>query len=197
MNCSTCNLVLEEAQPKTTLLCGHIIHTQCFITDILRSDIERISCGECTIRVVTPEIYAIVYPNVPDSCKNLEETSEDFRNDVKILSTKNTDYNKSVSKFKRKIAPIVSEYKTHVSPQISILKSYIKNKMKIIKETQEYADVMKKQTALNRHHKKTYTKYNLAPYEFRNYIRRSHRIDLKGWYQSVSNKLARKFRIRI
>jgi len=197
MNCSCCNLVLEELQPKTTLMCGHTVHTRCCIILIMRNDIERISCMGCNIKIVSLDIYEEVYPKVPDKCKELNESSDEFRNDVQSLAIKNREYTKSVSKFKRKIAPIVSEFKTHVKPQISILKSYIKNKLKIIKETEEYKNAIKKQTSLNRCHKKTYIKYNLSPCEFRNYIRRNHNINLAGWYQSVSNKLARKFRIKI
>jgi hypothetical protein len=189
--------VLEEAQPKSSFMCGHIVHTKCFIIEILRSDIERLSCGECNERIVTPDIYTIVYPVIPDSCKVLEETSEEFRNDIQSLAIKNNIYTKSVSKFKRRIAPIVSEFKTHTKPQISILKNYIKNKLKIIKETEEYNDVINKQSSLNRYHKKTSIKYNLSPYEFRNYIRRNQGITLFSWHQSISNKLARKFRIRL
>lgn len=197
MNCSCCNLEIEALHPKATLMCGHTIHTRCCIILVMRNDIERISCIDCNSRVVTPDIYDIVYPSIPDKCAELNETSEEFRNDIQSLATKTMEYTKSVSKFKRKIAPIISEFKTHVKPQISILKNYIKNKLKTIKETEEYNDALKKQSALNRHQKKTYIKYNLAPCEFRNYIRRNHRINLLNWYQSITNRLGRKFRIRI
>ena len=72
MNCSFCNLVLEEEQPKATLMCGHIIHTSCFIINVMRSNIERISCVECEERIVTPALYAIAYPQAQESCIKLE-----------------------------------------------------------------------------------------------------------------------------
>jgi hypothetical protein len=197
MNCLCCNLEIEDLQPKTTLMCGHTIHTRCCIILVMRNDIERITCIDCNTPVVTPDIYDVVYPPIPDKCAELTVTSEEFRKDIKTLTTKSREFTKSVSKFKRKIAPIIREFKTHVKPQISILKNYIKNKLKTIKETEEYNEALKKQSALNRHQKKTYIKYNLGPSEFRNHIRRIYRINLLNWYQSISNRLVRKFRIRI
>ena len=195
MSCGLCSLVLEETQPKTTLMCGHIVHTRCFIIGVMYNDIEHLLCRECEERVVTPEINATVYPETPDSCKILEETSEEFRSCIKNIITKNKEYNKSVSKFKRIITPIISEFKAHVRPQISILKNYIKSKLSTIKETQEYKTAVKKCSEFSRCHKKISTKYNLGSYEFRNYLRSKH--DYFSLYNSVLSQLERKFRIRI
>ena len=198
MNCIYCNLVMEEAQAKATLLCGHTVHTKCFIIEAFRTDVERMACMECQLNIVTPEIYGIVYPVTTDSCKTLHESSEDFRNDIKLLITKHKEYTKNVSKFKRKLAPILSDFKTYIKPQIYILKMYINAKLKLIKETEEFIDAKKKESLLSRFFKKMYIKYNLSPYEFRNFVRTNNKIILLNTrYQSLNHRLLRKFRIRI
>ena len=197
MNCIYCNLVLEETQMKASLMCGHTVHTKCFIIEAFRTDIERMACMECQLNIVTPEIYGIVYPVTTDSCKALHETSEDFRNDVKRLVTKHKEYTKGASKFRRKMAPILSDFKTYIKPQIFILKMYINSKVKLIKETEEFIDAKKKESLLTRFVKKMQTKYNLSPYEFRNFIRRNNNINIVCRYRSLTPQILRKFRIRI
>ena len=197
MNCYCCNLVLEDSQPKTTQLCGHVIHTSCFIIEIMRNDIERLRCGECEQAVVTPTIYEIVYPPVQDSCKSLEETSEEFRNKIQIVIDKNKEYSKIESKFKRKIAPIVAEYKSHVKPQIAILKSYIKSKVNLIKKFEEYSYITKKYNALVRAYRGIYVEYNISEYELRTYLRREKNIVVRYRYSNCAHGVKNKFRIRI
>lgn len=196
MNCSCCNLVLKEEQPKATLMCGHLIHTSCFIINIMRSDIERISCLECEERIVTPTLYAIVYPPSQDPCIKLHETSEEFRNTTDKLILNYKIFTKSESKFKKKLAPIINEFKLNVKPQITILKNYIKSKKKCIKELEEYSDSLKKKNTFNRLFNKILAKYNISSYEFRKYLRRYKHTIIQIRYSLIS-KIDRKFRIRI
>jgi len=197
MSCGLCKLVLEETQHKATLMCGHSVHTRCFIIEVIQNDIYGQFCDECTENVITPEIHEIIRKTRIDSkpYKKLEESSEDFNNDIKIITTKNKEYTKSASKFKSKLTPIISEFNSYVRPQINILKNYIKNKLSTIKQTQEYKDAVKKHTDCRRTYNKISTKYNLSPYEFRDYL--INKGKYVSVYISVSRELERKFRIRI
>jgi archaellum component FlaC len=197
MSCGLCKLVLEESQHKATLMCGHSLHTHCFIIGLIQTDIHDKVCEECTENVITPEIHAAIIESRDTSkiYKVLEETSEDFNNDIKIITTKNKEYTKSVNKFKSKLTPIISEFKAHVRPQINLLKNYIKNKISTIKQTQEYKDAVKKHTDHERSYNKITTKYNLGPYEFRDYL--INKGKYVSVYTSVSRRLERQFRIRI
>ena len=196
MNCSFCNLVLEEEQTKATLMCGHIIHTSCFIINIMRSNIERIRCVECEERIVTPTIYEIVYPPGQESCIKLEETSEDFRTMTDKLIKNYKIYTKSESKFKRKMSPIIKEYKLTVKPQITILKNYIKSKKNIITKFEEYKDTVKKNSSFSRLYNKILTKYNVSRYELRSYIRQHKHTNIH-FRCTLSSMINRRFRIRI
>jgi len=163
----------------------------------MRNDIERLRCGECEEAVVTPTIYNIVYPPVLDSCKALEETSEEFRNKIQTVIDKNKEYSKIESKFKRKIAPIVAEYKSHVKPQIAILKSYIKSKINIINKFEEYRDASKKHNALVRAYRAIYLQFNISEYELRTYLRRQKNINVRYRYSNTARGVKNKFRIVI
>ena len=197
MSCGLCKLVLEESQHKATLMCGHSVHTRCFIIAQIHTDIYDQVCEECTENVITPEIHATIRKSRINSkpYKELEKNSEDFNNDIKIIITKNKEYIKSVNKFKSKLTPIISEFKAHVTSQINILKNYIKNKLSTIKQIDEYKDAVKKQTDCKRSYNKISTKYNLNPYEFRDYLINKNKYF--SVYDSVSYELERKFRIRI
>jgi len=190
MTCNLCSLVFEETQPRATLMCGHIVHTQCLIIEVLKGNR---TCNECFENIITSAIYDIIHPDTSKSYKVLEETSEDFCSDIKILVKNNKDYKKSASKFKKVLSPIVSMYKSQIKSQINLLKNYIKDKLKSIKETEIYKNTVRLQKRFNRLRLGMLMKHNLNYHDFIRYLTKNKiKSDCP-----INYMLERKFRIRI
>ena len=202
MNCGICNLIIEDIQPKTTLMCGHTFHTRCFIIIIMTNDIERIKCTHCDDKVVTQDIYQEVYPIRENVCTVLEESSEEFRNIVTTTIHKYKECLKSEKKYRIKINPVFTEYKKNVKPQLEILKNYIKAKKKEIKSLEEYKDLLKKRREFVTSINKIINTYNVSLIDFKDFIREYKKIIfsrkiIRNIYCSLPYTLDRKFSIRI
>jgi hypothetical protein len=203
MNCGRCNLIIEDVQPKTTLMCGHILHTRCFIINVIQREIEYIQCNTCSEKVVTEDINKELYPiRDRNILAKLQESSEEFRNIISTTIIKYKECIKAEKKFKIKSKPIINEYKLNVRPQIQILKNYIKSKKKDIKSLEEYKELTKKRISLICIIKKILDKYNVSSTDFKLYMRQYnniniHRSSIVNLYYNLSIQLNRKFRVRL
>jgi len=199
MNCNSCNNVLEEAQPKITLLCEHVYHTRCFLVNSARDNIGEFSCNVCDAQIITPEIYEEANPPTTTvECDNLAESSEEFRTGINNIVAKYKGLMKTQKQMNAKIKTIVQEYKTYVKPQILMLKNYIKSRKKLIKELDEYKATRKELTSFKSSVTRFCGTHNINEYDLRRYLRRTKYILMnRSRFYRLEYMLHRNFRIHI
>ena len=190
--------MLEE-QPKCTLMCGHTIHTRCLLLHSMRHYLEDLSCRVCDTVVVSREIHREANPEPTSiTCKNLEETSEEFCNGIKTLLQKNKEAKQHKSAIAKKIRAVEVEYKLFVKPQINILKNYKKDMVRKLKESEDYKIASSKMTAYSRYLTTFMTSFNLNRSDLRRYLEGKYKIVYPSrWSYSLAYVVDRKFRIRI
>ena len=199
MECSYCELQMLEEQPKCTLMCGHTIHTRCLLLHSMRHYLEDLSCRECDTIVVSREIHREANPQpTHGTCKNLEETSEEFRNGLKTLIEKHKEAKKYKSAISKKIRAVEVEYKLFIKPQVSILKNYRKDMMRKLTESEDYKTASSKMSAYTRYISTFMNTHNLSRNEMWRYLESNYNIIYPSrWGFSLRCVLERKFRIRI
>jgi len=205
MDCLLCTNVIEEQQPKTSLMCGHTFHTRCMLIDILHVDqLEDYSCVDCNQNIISHEILLEAFPNEnpnhnqQNQQEEHQSPSEEFNNGIKNILENFTTFKSKRSKLNKKIKEIHNEYKTFIKPQISIIKNYIQSKKQIIKKFEEYKEDSKARSKLKRSEQHFCRTYNMTEYILMNYIEKYHKIDIRlSYFDDIHRFLTSKFRISI
>jgi hypothetical protein len=157
--CSMCN---DEAPEQdltdaaySELRCGHRVHTYCLINQIvlvrLRHNMPNdITCNLCDIPLVdaeTQEYYHTVHENRPHrttTVRELWETNENFRRDIKAYKKATTEYNKAFRAFNRDAKAVRTRYLQTVDPSVQ----FIKDQKRVA--TQEFNRIATKRAFLSK-----------------------------------------------
>ena len=173
--CGFCEEELGQL-PQTTLECQHICHTRCLLINVAachQADL-RSKCTLCQSVIISRDTQLAIFQKAeelmtvirtdPDDAtvRILNESSEDFKQDVKVLNEKKKTVIKLVKEFRKKRNQIHTEYKETTKELLMILRGTHKQTLKNVFKTEEYALAKKAIRAYGTQFSKMSTKYNIS-----------------------------------
>jgi hypothetical protein len=167
--CSLCPEENGPPQPNMTdpafsdLRCGHQVHTHCLITFILSMRLRRNAahtgtCAICDIPLVdgeTIQYYEDLYegneqPQRRRTVKELWETSDEFRKDIKAYKKAMTESNVSYRAFNKEAKTIRTRFLQNIDTSIQLIRDQKRVSTQEFKRIQSRRIFMAKSTKLNR-----------------------------------------------
>ena len=178
MDCSLCNHEITEEQPTMTLMCSHVFHTRCMITELYHTDIQFYQCRVCNVTVMPPELLHELAPIHDSAITPALAATESFKNDMDTVIKKYKESKKAHTALHAKIKDTIKEFNAAVKPQLLLLYNHKKATFNAIKTLDEYKLALKTSHAYTRFLTSMCGRHVCRAYEVVRYIRDTKRVAL-------------------